>query len=59
MKILGGDDSRIVSDDSDLVEISDKLRLVSVNDENPKLDSDIVYSDEELARMLQVDVIEI
>lgn len=54
-KIYGGDDDRIVSDDSDLIAISDKLRLVSVKDENPQLESEIVKSDEELARMLQAE----
>ncbi|KAI3784297.1 hypothetical protein L1987_43394 [Smallanthus sonchifolius] len=52
-KIYGVDDDRIVSDDSDLVAISDKLRLVSVEDENPKLDSATLKSGEELARILQ------
>lgn len=54
MKILGGDDDRVISDDSDLIAVSDKLRLVSIKDENPQLGSEIVKSDEELARMLQV-----
>ncbi|KAK1432379.1 hypothetical protein QVD17_09275 [Tagetes erecta] len=54
-KIYAIDDNRIVSDDSDLVAISDKLRLVSIEDENPNpnLDSTTIQSDEELARMLQ------
>ncbi|KAL4582917.1 hypothetical protein LXL04_007478 [Taraxacum kok-saghyz] len=54
-KIFAGDDDRIVSNDSDLIAISDKLRLVSIKDENPQLDSEIVKSDEELARMLQAE----
>ncbi|KVH92225.1 peptide-N(4)-(N-acetyl-beta-glucosaminyl)asparagine amidase isoform X1 [Cynara cardunculus var. scolymus] len=54
-KIFGGADDRIVSDDSDLMAISDKLRLVSIQDGNPQLDSEIVRSDEELARMLQAE----
>lgn len=54
MKILGGDDDRVISDDSDLIAVSDKLRLVSIKDENPQLGSEIVKSDEELARVLQV-----
>ncbi|KAI7756431.1 hypothetical protein M8C21_008496 [Ambrosia artemisiifolia] len=52
-KIFGVEDNRTVTHDSDLIEISDKLRLVSVNDQNPELDSGILKSDEELARMLQ------
>ncbi|KAL7605184.1 hypothetical protein Lser_V15G19351 [Lactuca serriola] len=54
-KILGGDDDRVISDDSDLIAVSDKLRLVSIKDENPQLGSEIVKSDEELARMLQAE----
>lgn len=54
LKILGGDDDRVISDDSDLIAVSDKLRLVSIKDENPQLGSEIVKSDEELARVLQV-----
>lgn len=54
-KIFGADDGRIVSDDSDLIAISDKLRLVSINDEIPQLDSETLKSDEELARMLQAE----
>ncbi|KAL8231859.1 hypothetical protein R6Q57_001637 [Mikania cordata] len=49
-KIIEVDDDRIVSDDADLVAISGKLRLVSINDENPQL---TLKSDEELARLLQ------
>ncbi|KAI7756432.1 hypothetical protein M8C21_008497 [Ambrosia artemisiifolia] len=52
-KIFGVEDNRTVTHDSDLIEISDKLRLVSVNDQNPEFDSGILKSDEELARMLQ------
>nr|XP_043616454.1 peptide-N(4)-(N-acetyl-beta-glucosaminyl)asparagine amidase isoform X2 [Erigeron canadensis] len=65
LKIFGCDpddgSDRIVSDDSDLASISDKLRLVSIDDENdeidsaPKLESQVVKSDEELARMLQAE----
>lgn len=54
-KIFGFDDDRIVSDDSDLTAISNKLRMVSVKDENPQLDSEVLKSDEELARMLQAE----
>ncbi|KAB1228227.1 Peptide-N(4)-(N-acetyl-beta-glucosaminyl)asparagine amidase [Morella rubra] len=32
-KIVGADDDRVVSDDSDLISISEKLRLASLNDE--------------------------
>ncbi|KAI3473915.1 hypothetical protein Pfo_028109 [Paulownia fortunei] len=59
-KILGGDDNRTVSDDSDLESISDKLRLVSIGeDERPKeiekSVADFMTSDEELARILQAE----
>lgn len=55
-KILGGEDDRIVSDDSDLSVISDKLRLVHIRDEKEKgkAEPEFAKSDEELARMLQV-----
>ncbi|PSS10107.1 Peptide-N(4)-(N-acetyl-beta-glucosaminyl)asparagine amidase [Actinidia chinensis var. chinensis] len=59
--ILGGDDDRLVSDDSDLVSISDRLLLVSISDEvneEGKLadqNAELVKSDEELARMLQAE----
>lgn len=53
-KICGVDNERIVSDDSDLVSVSDKLRLVSIT-EQTKLDDEIAKSDEELARMLQAE----
>uniref|UniRef100_A0A7C9ERG9 Transglutaminase-like domain-containing protein n=1 Tax=Opuntia streptacantha TaxID=393608 RepID=A0A7C9ERG9_OPUST len=33
-KIVCGDDNKIVSDDSDLIWISDKLRLMSINDQD-------------------------
>jgi len=46
-----------VVNDSDLVAISDKLRLVSVNDSEPEPSAaDLLKSDEELARLLQVSV---
>ena len=62
MKIIGWDGDRAVSDDSDLITISEKLRLVSISEgEEEKSEnsigacsSGIVQSDEELARMLQV-----
>ena len=59
-KIFGHDDDRLVSDDSDLIAISDKLRLVSITDEvkeEGKLvdqNAELAKSDEELARKLQV-----
>ncbi|XP_027161166.1 peptide-N(4)-(N-acetyl-beta-glucosaminyl)asparagine amidase [Coffea eugenioides] len=57
-KILGGEDDRVVSDDSDLSLVpSDKLRLVSVDDheEKGKSDTEFAISDEEFARMLQAE----
>ncbi|CAL5330473.1 unnamed protein product [Camellia sinensis] len=57
-KIFGGDDDRLVSDDSDLLSISDRLRLLSVNDEEGKSvdqNAELVKSDEEFARMLQAE----
>ncbi|KAK6143225.1 hypothetical protein DH2020_023573 [Rehmannia glutinosa] len=59
-KILGSDDNRTVSDDSDLEWISKKLRLVSIDEdekakEMEKSVADLATSDEELARMLQVE----
>ena len=50
MKILGGEDGRVVCDDSDLADISDNLRLIDINTNN----DDIAKLDEEFARMLQV-----
>ncbi|THF96760.1 hypothetical protein TEA_024183 [Camellia sinensis var. sinensis] len=57
-EIFGGDDDRLVSDDSDLLSISDRLRLLSVNDEEGKSvdqNAELVKSDEEFARMLQAE----
>ncbi|XP_051144424.1 peptide-N(4)-(N-acetyl-beta-glucosaminyl)asparagine amidase [Andrographis paniculata] len=59
-KILGGDDDRIVSSDLDLESISEKLRLVSIDEdgnegEEEKPAVDFFSSDEELARMLQAE----
>uniref|UniRef100_A0A5B7BTB4 Putative peptide-N(4)-(N-acetyl-beta-glucosaminyl)asparagine amidase isoform X1 n=1 Tax=Davidia involucrata TaxID=16924 RepID=A0A5B7BTB4_DAVIN len=60
-KIFGGDNDRPVSEDSDLASISDKLRLVSVNEEvkeeekSAVQDAELAKSDEELARMLQAE----
>lgn len=62
MKIIGWDGDRSVSDDSDLITISERLRLVSISEEEEEKSEDSVaacssgdaISDEELARMLQV-----
>ncbi|KAF7137745.1 hypothetical protein RHSIM_Rhsim07G0075700 [Rhododendron simsii] len=60
-KIFGSDDDRLVSDDSDLASISDRLRLVSVTDEVKQEEISVGQnvesgmSDEELARMLQAE----
>jgi peptide-N4-(N-acetyl-beta-glucosaminyl)asparagine amidase len=61
-KIVGVDENRVVYDDSDLVSISERLRLVSVNDEvkqpQPESagnDAALGMSDEEFARMLQAE----
>ncbi|KAL7234794.1 hypothetical protein ACSBR1_018283 [Camellia fascicularis] len=57
-KIFGGDDDRLVSDDSDLLSISDRLRLLSLSDEEGKSvdqNAELAKSDEEFARMLQAE----
>ncbi|XP_058223884.1 peptide-N(4)-(N-acetyl-beta-glucosaminyl)asparagine amidase [Rhododendron vialii] len=60
-KIFGSDDDQLVSDDSDLASISDRLRLVSVTDEVKQEENsvdqnvELAMSDEELARMLQAE----
>ncbi|PON73862.1 Transglutaminase-like [Parasponia andersonii] len=58
-KILGVDDDRTVSTDSDLVDVSEKLRLVSINEdhkeEKEEVEAELLKSDEELARMLQAE----
>ncbi|XP_040868814.1 peptide-N(4)-(N-acetyl-beta-glucosaminyl)asparagine amidase [Glycine max] len=55
-KIFGAEQDTPVVNDSDLVAISDKLRLVSVNDSEPEPSAaDLLKSDEELARLLQVE----
>lgn len=49
----------MVSEDSDLAAISEKLRLVSINEEPQESTAgkdELLKSDEELARMLQVSV---
>lgn len=67
VQIFGGEDDHILSNDSDLNKISDKLRLVPINEEvegkvedkettehNAIEDVNLAISDEEFARMLQV-----
>ncbi|RVW38097.1 Peptide-N(4)-(N-acetyl-beta-glucosaminyl)asparagine amidase [Vitis vinifera] len=62
-EIIGGDGDRAVSDDSDLITISEKLLLVSLSEEGEEklgnsgatCSSGIAQSDEELARMLQAE----
>ncbi|KAL6496960.1 Peptide-N(4)-(N-acetyl-beta-glucosaminyl)asparagine amidase [Orobanche gracilis] len=56
-KILGSDDNTMVLDDSGLESISDKLRLISIDeyDKSKHVETSLpdVSSDEELARLLQ------
>lgn len=64
-KIVCGDDNKIVFDDSDLISISDKLCLMSINDQaineaesssgSSHVNEELIKSDEELARMLQAE----
>ncbi|CAJ1961058.1 unnamed protein product [Sphenostylis stenocarpa] len=59
-EIFGAEQDTPVTSDSDLFAISDKLRLVSVNDsdflpEPEPNNSDLLKSDEELARLLQAE----
>ncbi|KAK2365174.1 DNA repair protein Rad4 family [Trifolium repens] len=57
-KIYGAEHDTQISTDSDLATISDKLRLVSIDDEpqKPELNSaEFLKSDEELARLLQAE----
>ncbi|CAL8166678.1 unnamed protein product [Prunus armeniaca] len=58
-KLIGVDENRVLSDDSDLVAISEKLRLVSINEEQQEKSTaendELLKSDEELARMLQAE----
>ncbi|XP_020422906.1 peptide-N(4)-(N-acetyl-beta-glucosaminyl)asparagine amidase isoform X2 [Prunus persica] len=58
-KLIGMDENRVVSDKSDLVAISEKLRLVSINEEQQETSTaendELLKSDEELARMLQAE----
>ncbi|KAL6585138.1 Peptide-N(4)-(N-acetyl-beta-glucosaminyl)asparagine amidase [Orobanche minor] len=58
--ILGSDDNTMVSDDSDLESISDKLRLISIDEDDKSKHvetslPDVMSSDEELARLLQAE----
>jgi peptide-N4-(N-acetyl-beta-glucosaminyl)asparagine amidase len=54
-KIVAEDDNRLVSDESDLASLSERLRLVSVGEDSVEnSDAEMLKSDEELARMLQV-----
>ncbi|CAA2980096.1 peptide-N(4)-(N-acetyl-beta-glucosaminyl)asparagine amidase [Olea europaea subsp. europaea] len=55
-RIMGGDDERTVSDDSDLESISHKLRLLSIDEiEKEETEADFAKSDEEFARLLQAE----
>ncbi|KAG7533579.1 Rad4/PNGase transglutaminase-like fold [Arabidopsis thaliana x Arabidopsis arenosa] len=55
-KIVAEDDNRLVSDESDLASISERLRLVSIEEDSVEnSDAEMVKSDEELARMLQAE----
>ncbi|XP_047151432.1 peptide-N(4)-(N-acetyl-beta-glucosaminyl)asparagine amidase [Vigna umbellata] len=61
-KIFGAEQDTPVTTDSDLIAVSDKLRLVSVKDTEPEPEpeqeqsySDLLKSDEELARLLQAE----
>jgi peptide-N4-(N-acetyl-beta-glucosaminyl)asparagine amidase len=55
-KIVAEDDNRLVSDESDLASLSERLRLVSVGEDSVEnSDAEMLKSDEELARMLQAE----
>ncbi|KAF4365881.1 hypothetical protein F8388_002751 [Cannabis sativa] len=63
-KIIGIDDDHMVSNDSDLVTVSEKLRLVSIIEDHKEEENgesstgnetDFLKSDEELARKLQAE----
>ncbi|CAI9102617.1 OLC1v1000917C4 [Oldenlandia corymbosa var. corymbosa] len=55
-KIMAGENGPTILDDSDLLTISNKLKLVSINDgEKEKSDAEFSTSDEELARILQAE----
>ncbi|XP_054801161.1 peptide-N(4)-(N-acetyl-beta-glucosaminyl)asparagine amidase isoform X3 [Prosopis cineraria] len=59
-KIYGCEDDRPVASDSDLITISEKLRLVSIDEDEQQAESstqnaELMRSDEELARLLQAE----
>lgn len=55
-RILVEDGEHVVTDESDLESITDKLRLVSIQEEGEKARAaEVEKSDEELARMLQAE----
>ncbi|XP_030534710.1 peptide-N(4)-(N-acetyl-beta-glucosaminyl)asparagine amidase [Rhodamnia argentea] len=61
-RIVGDGDDRVVSEDSDLVGVADKLRLVSIDEEGEGAvgqsagsSAELLKSDEELARLLQAE----
>ncbi|KAL0737919.1 hypothetical protein Bca4012_014129 [Brassica carinata] len=67
-KIVAEDDDRVLSDETDLASISDKLRLLSIggnseeekkseaiSGENEQSNAEMLQSDEEFARMLQAE----
>ncbi|PWA80807.1 peptide-N-glycanase 1 [Artemisia annua] len=51
-KILGGEDDRVVCNDSDLIDISNTLRLIDINNND---NDEMAKLDEEFARMLQAE----
>lgn len=59
VQIYGSEDDRLVASDSDLAAFTEKLRLVSISEqdeqgESSKREAEMMKSDEELARLLQV-----
>ncbi|XP_019440498.1 PREDICTED: peptide-N(4)-(N-acetyl-beta-glucosaminyl)asparagine amidase isoform X3 [Lupinus angustifolius] len=57
-KIYVAEHDTLVATDSDLTTISDKLRLISIDEHQPESESsnaDLLKSDEELARLLQAE----
>ncbi|XP_074292665.1 peptide-N(4)-(N-acetyl-beta-glucosaminyl)asparagine amidase isoform X1 [Silene latifolia] len=58
-QIVGEDDIKVVNDDSDLISISEKLRLISIIDQvetsSSHVNEDLLKLDEEFARMLQAE----
>ncbi|KAH9611432.1 hypothetical protein KSS87_000163 [Heliosperma pusillum] len=63
LEIVSEDDSKVVTDDFDLISISEKLRLILINDQvkssssdvNSHVNEDLLKLDEEFARMLQAE----